>query len=74
MKVISENYIVKDDKEIDVEIDYRCFFTETKSFAPMEVYTSIYKGHSLFDAIDQSKKMYERDYLRVEVIEARIDI
>jgi len=74
MKITNENYIVEDDREIDVEIDYRCFFTEKQAFAPMEVMTSIYKGHTLFDAIEEGKKSYEKDYLKVEVMEVRADI
>ncbi len=40
----------------------------------MEVMTSIYKGHTLFDAVEEGKKNYEKDYLKVEVIEVRIDV
>ena len=74
MKTTNENYIVEDDREIDVEIDYRCFMDDTNALAPMTRWTSIYKGTDLHKAVEDGKKDYEKDYKKVEVMEVRIDI
>ncbi len=76
MKTIKKDteVIIKDlDKEVDVEVDYRCFITVSKAFAPMTVSGSINKKESLQDFIALSKKRYEKDYYKVEVMEVRID-
>jgi len=59
--------------EIDIEIDYRCFFTPNKAFAPMTVFRSIYEGETLQQAIAKGKKRYEKDYHKVEVMAVRVD-
>ncbi|MFI1771016.1 hypothetical protein [Thalassobellus citreus] len=59
-------------KEIAVEVDYRCFFTEKKAFAPMTTYNSITHGNTLQDVIKEGKKEYEKQYLKVEIMQVRI--
>lgn len=72
---ITEDYEVKNEnEEIDIEIDYRCFFAPGMAFYPMTVTRSIYNGCTLQEAIDESKKRYERQYEKVEVVNVRIDI
>ena len=58
--------------EIEVEVDYRCFFTKNQAFAPITVSDSIHHGHSLQDLIKEGKKGYEKDYLKVEIMQVRI--
>jgi len=74
MKTINENYTVEDDREIDVEIDYRCFMDEHNAMAPMTRWGSIHKGHDLESEVADGKKSYERDYKKVEIMEVRIDV
>ena len=70
----SEYRVDNDDDEIDVEIDYRCFFAPNMALYPMTVMRSVYKGCSLQEAIQESKANYEKDYIKVEVVNVRIDI
>lgn len=74
MKKTNENYTIEDDREIDVEIDYRCFFSPTQAYAPMTLYSSIYKGNDLENQVADGKTSYEKQYQKVEVMEVRIDI
>lgn len=59
-------------EELEVEVDYRCFFTEQQAFAPTTVSGSIHHKHTLQDFIKQGKKNYEKQYQKVEVIEVRV--
>ena len=58
--------------ELEVEVDYRCFITENKAFAPMTVSASIYDGQTLQEFIKEAKKSYEKEYLKVEIMQVRI--
>ena len=77
MKTVSTEYeyiVDNDDDEIDIEIDYRCFFAPNMALYPMTVMRSIYNGCSLQEAIHESKGSYEKDYIKVEVVNVRINI
>lgn len=66
--------IIKDpDKEVTVEVSYRCFFTETKAFYPMTVLGSIHNHCSLQKFISDGLNNYKKDYLKVEVVKVEID-
>lgn len=58
--------------EIEVEVDYRCFFAENQAFAPMTVSGSIHHEYSLQDFIKKGKKEYEKDYIKVEIMQVRV--
>lgn len=60
---------INDESFIDVEVNYRCYFSPTQAFYPMEVSGEIYKGNSLQQFIDEFKKDYEKNYEKVEVVE-----
>ena len=49
--------IITDDKDLFVEVNYRCFFEPNKCFAPMCVSGSIYNGHTLQDLLNKEKKI-----------------
>lgn len=40
----------------------------------MEVSGTIYKGYSLEDFKNESKKNYEKDYMKVEIVDVFIDL
>ena len=59
-------------EELEVEVDYRCFFTENEAFAPMTMSCSIHDGLTLQECIKEGKKSYESDYLKVEIMQVRL--
>lgn len=72
---ITADYEVKNgNEEIDIEIDYRCFFAPGMAFFPMTATRSIYNGCTLQEAIAESKRRYERQYEKVEAVNVRMDI
>lgn len=77
MKKVEPNYdhqIDDEDLEIDVQVNYRCFFSENMAFYPMDRSGSIYKGQSLQDFINEGLESYSKDYQKVEVVDVFIDI
>lgn len=76
MNAVDLNYEVEisdPDLEIDVEIDYKCYFEPLKHFK-MTKYSSIHKGETLQQSIADGIKHYEREgYDPVGVIEVRVD-
>lgn len=77
MKKVDLNHeieITDPNKEMDIEVDYRCFFAPNKAFAPMTLWTSIHEGTSLQKEIARGKESYEKDYEKVEVMEVRVDL
>ncbi|MCT4151318.1 hypothetical protein HZP59_08745 [Elizabethkingia anophelis] len=77
MKKVSNNFVAEvteDNIEIDVEVHYRCFINEFTALYPMEVSGTIYKGYSLEDFKNESKKNYEKDYMKVEIVDVFIDL
>jgi hypothetical protein len=76
MRTVPNDYelTVEDpDVEIDVEIDYRCFFAPNQAFAPMTAWTSVSKNYPLQKVIARGKADYEKQYQKVEVMAVRID-
>tara|TARA_R110000787_G_scaffold257509_1_gene362687 strand:- start:496 stop:741 length:246 start_codon:yes stop_codon:yes gene_type:complete len=77
MKIVPRNLEIEitdqsQTEELEIEVDYRCFITENKAFAPMTVSGSIHDGLTLQENIEEGKKRYESDYLKVEVMQVRI--
>ena len=60
------------DVQLEVEVDYRCFFTENKAFSPMTRKSTIHEGLTLQECIEEGKKNYESEYLKVEIMQVRI--
>lgn len=60
--------------DIDVEITFRCWFSEHHAMYPMTVETSICSGDSLQKIVADSKKDYEKSYLKVELVSIMADI
>ncbi|WP_064967994.1 hypothetical protein [Tenacibaculum ovolyticum] len=58
--------------ELEIEVDYRCFITENKAFAPMTVSGSIHNNDSLQDFIKEHKESYSKEYMKVEVMNVRV--
>tara|TARA_R110000822_G_scaffold213006_1_gene348364 strand:- start:599 stop:844 length:246 start_codon:yes stop_codon:yes gene_type:complete len=59
-------------EELEIEVDYRCFVTENKAFAPMTIGCTIHDGLTLQECIKEGKKRYESDYLKVEIMQVRV--
>lgn len=77
LKKVSNDFqleVTKDDIEIDVEVNYRCFFAPNKSFYPMNCIGSIYKGRTLEDFKQECKKDYEKQYEKVEIVDVFIGL
>lgn len=83
MKQVPNDFqiIIEDGKpDIDVEVNYRCFFEPNKCMAPMCVSGSIYSGHSLQDFVKHGKQSYEQErdsegnpkWLKVDVMSIHI--
>jgi len=61
---------------VSIEIDYRCFLDSHMAFAPMTIYTTLYEGETLEQAILRGKQSYMSHaiaYKKVELIEVRTD-
>lgn len=61
-------------EEIPVEINYRCWFSKTQAFYPMNVWSSVVKGQDLKETIDYHKKEYEKQYEKVETVDVFVDM
>lgn len=68
------NVELKVEGEVSVEINYRCWFSATKALYPMNVWTSVVKGKNLQQIIERQKKEYEKQYLKVEVVNVFVDM
>lgn len=58
-------------EEVECDLTFRCYFSEKPPLAmyPMKVSGSIYKGQTLQEFIEESKRDYEKDYIKVELVE-----
>ncbi len=77
MKTVNIDYdhiVDNEEEEIAIELDFRCYFATHLAFYPMEVTASIYSGLSLQSAIKECKESYEKDYLKVQIVNVRIDL
>lgn len=68
------DFEVVEDIEIDVEVNYRCWFSPTRCFYPMAVSGSICKGEKLSDFKRDGLEDYNKDYQKVEVVDVFIGI
>ena len=77
MKKINKDHkfnITDPNKEIPVEIDYRCYISPNQALYPMTVGTSVHFETTLQKEIERHKKSYEKKYRKVVAVEIRADI
>lgn len=67
------DYEVTDERDIDVQVNYRCFFAPGMALYPMEVTGSIYNGCKLSEFKKDGLDNYLKDYQRVEIVDVFID-
>ena len=68
------NLVITDDRDVSVEIHYRCWISEKVCLYPMDVLTSIYEGESLSACKERHLKDYQKDYKRVEIGAVFVDM
>lgn len=66
--------VTDENLEIDVEVNYRCFFTDHYALYPMCVSGSIYKGRTLSQFKQEGYDRYCKDYQKVEIVDVLIDL
>lgn len=75
LDLTQEIRINKDNIEVDVELDFRCYMDEFFALYPMRVEGSIYKGYSLQDFIKEAREDYEKqNYMKVELVKVMVDL
>ena len=57
------------EEAIGVAVNYRCWFSPTKAFYPMDILGEIWPGYSLEEFKQEHKRSYEKDYLKVEIVD-----
>lgn len=74
MKIFKEGENHTEKEDADVEIDYRCYMDEVNSIAPMTLWDTLHESNDLNTIVARGKESYLRDYVKVEVMEIRVDI
>lgn len=65
---------IVENEEIDIELVFRCFISETQSLFPMTVWSSIGCGETLDEKKEQHQLDYEKDYKKVVLEHIFVDL